>query len=203
VTALKIYLSGEGRNELGFRVRHEVYQQPEDGPGVVEALLFAVALTEFEIVGAMQWNKIVKYEAYKGPRPARNEARTVLGLALDARRAGADVLAFLRDQDGHPERTSIIQDAIATAESQFAPLKVVGHTPVQVLEAWMLALLGEHGSEAWSRTKAQKLLAQRGKSTTAEMVEIVQGALPSCELPADAKSLRLWLDRAKKVLGQH
>lgn len=71
-----------------------------------------------------------------------------------------------------------------------------------MLEAWIAALAGEKRSEAMGRdslTGALVRLGIGGKDTGA-MVERVDSAELD-GLPADAMSLRAWLDRARRVLG--
>ena len=75
---------------------------------------------------------------------------------------------------------------------------MVGGTAVEAIEGWILALLGERDSESHSRPKIQ--LEQRHDiGTTEKMVAVTQVA-DLDRTPADAVSLRSWLERAEKCL---
>src|SRR5690606_2728215 len=82
----RVFLGGEGPNELGSLARDPSYQPADPEPGVLETLLRSVERDGWEVAGAVTWKRIVKYKA-KGPMNA--EKRNVLGLALDAERAEA------------------------------------------------------------------------------------------------------------------
>jgi len=59
-------------------------------------------------------------------------------------------------------------------------------------------LTGEAGTESLGKNKAQRLLAERSISTTAEMVTEVLATRP---IPEDATHLRSWLAQAKQALA--
>jgi hypothetical protein len=204
MSALLVFLGGEGRNELGSWAGDPAHQS-DDEPGVIKALLLRTRPDGWKILGAQVWKSIRKYTPH-GSFPAdlrRNirsshETQAVLGLVLDAKERGAQVVAFVRDQDDDPDRATIIAKAIDRARSHFSDIRVVGDTAVPVLEAWILALMGETGSEALGKAKAQRLLAARGVASTEKMVNEVLANRP---VPEDATHLHSWLAQANTALA--
>jgi len=204
MSALLVYLGGEGRNELGSWSGDPPYQN-DDEPGVIKALLQRTRTDGWRILGAQEWKRIRKYtDSVRVPSDTRrlirgsHEERAVLGLVLDAKERGAQVVVFVRDQDDDPDRAAIVARAIELARASLSDIRVVGDTAVPVLEAWILAMMGETGTESIGKAKAQRLLADIGITTTAKMVGEV---LPNRPLPADATHLRSWLEQAKAALA--
>jgi hypothetical protein len=197
VSAAKVYLGGEGQNELGSRCGHPAYQS-DDSPGVLEALLRRVRAHGWEVTGACKWCDIRKLRA-KGPSP--REEQSVLGLVLEAKRAGADILAFTRDADDDQDRPRIVREAIKKAQNEWPTVAIVGATAIPVLEGWILALLGERGTEKLGKTAAQKALVARGfpAKQTQPMVDAALAADLQA-IPKDAESLHAWLERASEAL---
>ena len=204
MSAVLVFLGGEGRNELGSWAGYPAYQS-DDEPGVIKALLLRTRPDGWRILGAHVWMNIRKYTDH-GRLPAdprrlirgSHEERAVLGLVLDAKERGAQVVAFVRDQDDDPDRTGIIAKAIERARAHFSSIQVVGNTAIPALEAWILATMGETGTESLGKTKVQKLLADRGVTTTAKMVGEVLANRP---VPEDATHLHSWLSQAKIALA--
>jgi hypothetical protein len=136
MSAVLVFLGGEGRNELGGWAGDPVHRKDEE-LGVIEALLARTRPDGWQILGAHVWKNIRKYAAY-GRYPAdvrrlihgSHEERAVLGLVLDAKERGAQVVAFVRDQDDDPDRSEIIAKAIERAHAHFSDIKVVGDTAV-------------------------------------------------------------------------
>ncbi|MDX2053890.1 MAG: hypothetical protein SFV15_15925 [Polyangiaceae bacterium] len=190
-----VYLGGEGRNELGGRALAAPYDDSKE-IGLIEALLRRVQETGWVVLGAKTWCKLVKLRV-KPPAPA--DERNVLALALDAKRAQARVLAFVRDADDSAERVRIIEAATAKAEQMYPEVAIIGGTAVPVLEAWVLAMLGEFRTEKFSKTAAQSQTRVRGFQNTKAMVQIAQGVALSA-IPEDAESLNQWLARARETL---
>ena len=197
MSGAKVFLGGEGKNELGSRYGDPVYQSDES-PGVIEALLRRVRPHGWTVMGARRWREIHKLRA-KGPTP--NDEQNVLGLALEARRAGANVLAFTRDADDDHQRPRLIAEAIRLARQQNPAVSIVGAAAVPVLEAWILALQGESGTESMGKAAAQKRLIEKGieAKNTQAMVDVVTKADINA-LPKDAESLRGWLANAANAL---
>lgn len=194
----KIFLCGEGSNELGSRVGHRAYQS-DDRPGVLHALLTRVQPTGWEVGGAREWTNIRKFRTGGA---SHNDTHNVLGAVLDAKEAGCDVLAFSRDLDKDRDRGSAIEEGIRRAPSAFAsPPKVIGGIAVPTLEGWILALLQERQTEDLTPKRAGEALKNKGvKPKDGEaMVRIVEQADLNT-LPDDAASLSTWLKRANDVL---
>jgi len=192
-----VFLGGEGRNELGSWSGHPPYQD-SSFPGVIETLLRRVQDEGWQVVGAAKWIDIRKLRA-TGPTP--NEERNVLGLVLEAKRAGSRVLAFVRDADDDRQRPKTIDDAIVKSKEAYPEIEVIGGTAIPVLEAWILALLGEHHTESLGKAAAQTKLTKKGiedKDTKAMVEAITDSNIRN--LPADANSLNRWLRTAEDVL---
>jgi hypothetical protein len=196
---VKVFLSGEGRNELGSRSGDPVYQSDEE-PGVLHALLTRVRASGWEVGGACNWRKIRKYRASAAPH---EDTHNVLGIALDATEAGCEVLAFSRDVDNDSARQQAVDDGLALIPQTFADAPgVIGGVAVPKLEGWILALLGVRGTEALSPKRAEQDLAVKSaarKKDGRAMVRIVEDA-DLARIPPDAASLHTWLDRARAVL---
>jgi hypothetical protein len=194
----KIFLGGEGQNELGSRYGEPVYQC-DDRPGVLQALLARIKPEGWTVIGACKWCKIRKYRA-SGKSP--KEEHSVLGLALEAKRAGADILAFVRDADDDKERPRHIASAVAKAEMEYPEVAIVGEPAIQVLEAWILAMKGVNGSESLGKVAAQKRLVETGipSKDTRAMVAVVADTVLDA-IPPDAASLHRWIGKAREVLA--
>jgi hypothetical protein len=199
VSAVGVFLGGEGLNELGSRCREPVYQN-DDVPGVIQALLFRVRPKGWNVIGACKWSYIRKLRA-QGRTPG--DQQNVLGLVYEARRAKADVVAFCRDADNDPNRLRVIADAVSKAHTDFPGIAIAGTAAVPALEGWILALLGESGTENLSKASAQTRLRNRnvGDKDTQAMVEIVSNASMD-QIPRDAASLRDWLVQAERALPE-
>lgn len=193
---MRVFLAGEGRDELGDWMHPPQYRRRPPDPGLLEALLRRVADDRFTVVDARVWHTIKKFKAGQHARP---ETRNVLGLMLEAEEAGCDVLVFVRDKDGDDEREEDIGAGIRLlTEGEHAPL-VVGGCAVQEIEAWLLALLGERGSER--HAQAKEVLARGHRIAGLPLkVAVVEGADLDA-IPADARSLRAWIDAARGVFA--
>jgi hypothetical protein len=192
-----VFLCGEGRNELGSRCGHPAYQTDAE-PGVLHALLQRIEASGWEVGGARDWTSIRKYKAGAAHRDTHN----VLGVALDAKEASCDVLAFSRDVDNDPMRKDAVEEGIRRIPETFAAAPaVIGGVAVPTLEAWILALLGERHTEDLTTKRAALRLEEKGVASKdgRAMVRIVENA-DLDELPRDAASLAAWLARAAAVL---
>ena len=120
---------------------------------------------------------------------------------MEAKRAEAKALAFVRDADDDRNRPKVIVDAICRAKEMFPEIDIVGGTAIPVLEAWILAMRGEHGTEKLRKAAAEKRLEEKGmaRKDTRAMVEAAAAVVPE-EIPKDAESLRAWLASAADVL---
>lgn len=199
---MKVVLGGEGSNELGGRANPHPYQT--DDRGVLEALLRRVRPDGWQVVDAIAWKRIRKFRA--GDH-ADAEERNVRGLVLAAKERSADVVAFSRDADGdgpqHRQRCDAVSAGIAWARENFPDgPAVIGGMAIRMLESWVLASLGEHGTEALRREGLAAALKHQQipeKDTRAMVARIDDANLAM--LPPDATSLRSWLERAGAVLG--
>lgn len=194
---LKVFLGGEGNNDIGARW----YRPMGDQPGVVEVLLRKVRATGWHVAGARSWQAIRKYRAGGALGKADHEdARNVLGLVLHAYEDACEMLAFVRDHDGDDLREREIHrilDGIAGlgfAEEYRYKLAIVGGVARPKLEGWMLCLLGVAGTDQMSRARVDRELAAARVElkATDQYVEIAE----SCVLPTGDGSLPTWLARA-------
>lgn len=193
-------MAGEGPNELGSWASNS---PPEhDGfPGVIESLLHKVSSTGWQVGGAVLWKKIRKYRT---KQPSMHEERNVMGAALEARKSGCKVLAFIRDRDGakNKDRQQAVERGIARIrEERIGPVEVIGGMAIERLESWMCALLKKTGTEKMGLKQTNNFLEERGvhNKKTADYTEVVEHA--DLEgVSADAGSLRTWMDAARAAL---
>jgi hypothetical protein len=195
VRKVKVFLSGEGSNELGSRYGHRSFQSDER-PGVLSALLSRVQASGWEIGGAREWRSIRKYKV-RGS--THQDTLNVLGAALDAKEEGCDVLAFSRDADKDPGRREAVDQGIARASEAIpgAP-PIIGGVAVPTLEGWILALLEVRATETLTPKRAEQTLSEKGVASKDghAMVQVVENA-DLGKIPPDAASLRTWLGRAE------
>ncbi|WP_437939418.1 hypothetical protein [Sorangium sp. So ce341] len=194
----RVFLVGEGENELGSRAGAPAYQSDKH-PGVLFTLLSRVQPNGWVVGGAREWKSIRKYQA-RGA--AHEDTHHVLGAALDAKEAGCDILAFSRDIDRDPARREAIAEGIRRVSSSLSsPPEVIGGVAAPALEGWILALLGEKATEELSPLRAQAMLAAKGMMPDdgAAMVRVAEDADLDA-VPPDATSLGEWLARARAVL---
>lgn len=194
---IRIFLAGEGKNELGGRIGHPSFQNPKQR-GVLETLLRKVRENGWEIGGIRQWSQIRKYKA-RGI--VDEEARAVLGAALDAREAQCQILAFCRDKDKDGSRGAAITNGMQNVGDS---LDVIGGLAIPTLEGWMLALLRQAKTELLTPKQAEKRLAELGvaEKDTDAMVQAAENASLD-DVPKDAESLLNWLNQAKTVMTRH
>jgi hypothetical protein len=121
---------------------------------------------------------------------------------LDAREAGAQVLAFVRDSDGDEQRVEDITAAIRAHESEGSSPDVIGGAAVPLLEGWLLSMQGEAGAERLSKAAAQRRFLEKNGvlKDTLKAAQIVQEADLS-RIPSNSSSLLAWLEMAKKVFA--
>jgi len=194
---VRVFLGGEGPNELGGRAGDPVYADV-NRPGVVEALLRRAQPDGWEVAGARAWKSIRKLRI--GPQ-RHADTHNVLGLVLDAKEADCGVLAFTRDRDNDTGRVKAVQEGIELARSHFPGVGVIGGVPIPKLEAWILALMGEHKTEELRTAAAVDRLELRGVGAkdTATMVGVVEAA-DLGKLPKDAEGLCAFVERSRDVL---
>jgi hypothetical protein len=189
---VKVFLSCEVPDELGDWLHPPQYRSKPQALGILEALLRKLAAADFSVTGARAWKRIRKFRFND---PLHAETQNVLGLMIEAEEAGADVLVFVRDHDGYPDRQLDIEEGIRRSrQGDFKPA-VVGGVAVQEVEAWILALLGEHRSEGHADAKAV-LEKKHHIADCAAKVAVIEGA-DLARLPDDAASLQAWLNEAR------
>ena len=186
---MRVFLSGEGPDDLGGWYDEPQYRSDPPRMGVIEALLRNVSSVDFTIVDARVWKRIRKFKAGKHAQP---ETRNVLGLMLEAEEARCDVLVFVRDQDGYADRQASIEAGILQANDGGYEPALVGGVAIQEIEAWILALLGERNTERHADAKAV-LLKKHTITNCAEKVAAVESA-DRDKIPEDAVSLLAWLE---------
>lgn len=186
---MKIFLAGEGRDELGFWFdRPDQYRDEKNSPGLIEALLTALEI-EFLVEEGRQWKQILKYEA--GDHRTK-EMKNVLGAVQEALDRECEALVFVRDVDSVPSREHEIKEAIDDAKKKFPELLVCGGVAIRKIEAWILALHGERDSER--HAKPEDILSEKyGIAKRAQKVAAVTKAALE-RIPNDAKSLLDWIE---------
>jgi hypothetical protein len=192
---IRVFLAGEGKNELGGRIGPPAFHKPEKR-GALEALLLRVRANGWEIGGAREWKSYRKFRA-RGVIDA--EAHAVVGAALDAREAECHVLAFCRDQDKDEDRNTAIAKGMQCAGD--SP-RLIGGVAIPTLEGWILGLLAEEKTESLSPKQAAKRLVELGvpEKDTDAMVAVIENAEMN-KVPADAESLRNWLLQARTAMS--
>lgn len=217
---MRVFLAGEGKTELGryalskeyVKVDHEggpsvrskKHTPTNDEVGVLEAIVRRHC-RDLEIVGAELWKtkgtkkKVPKLKVGRGMSGA--EMQTVRGLALRAEKDKAQVLVFTRDRDGDKARERDVEAGLAEARRENPSLRIVGGVATEMIECWLLALLGDYRSQTCHDPKGE--LAKRHQVTSVQqMVDRVRSArLDEGAVPADAESLRTWLQQAREALG--
>jgi hypothetical protein len=186
---MKVFLAGEGKDELGDWFHHPSYRTGNDAPGLIEALLHKLGV-DVQVANGRRWKDIAKYAA--GSKRSR-ENKNVLGAAQEALDLKCEALIFVRDLDGEPSRRAEIKQGLVEAAEKFPGLTVCGGVAAQQIEAWILALLGHHGSASHSDSKVA--LRAHGLETRAQKIDAVANA-DLARVPPDAESLKEWLDSA-------
>lgn len=201
---IRVFLAGEGRNELGSRAGHPSYHSP-DQPGLLESLLVRVREGGWHVVGARSWKDLRKLEARRAsPRFAPNEAEQIARLLLHAEEAGAHVVAFVRDGDEAPqERREAMCAGIEQGQGLIDErLQVVAEVAIPKLEAWVLAMRGHPRTETLTAARVDALFAEEGLAakSTEGMVRVVCECQDLATIPEDARGLWAWIDAAREAL---
>jgi hypothetical protein len=199
MVAVKVWLGGEGPSELGTRA------DGGDEPGVIEALLVNIEPRGWVVDGAQRWKYIRKYRAGHALRGGANheDIHNLLGLALSARDAGCEILAFTRDVDADEDRAAAIARGIALATDMFDTLVVVGGVARPAIEGWILACARARDSDSMSR--ARTLAELRGREIDAKSAAAYVAIVEACDLdrlPPGCASLSDWISNARTQLGR-
>jgi ferritin-like protein len=195
---LRIFLAGEGTNDIGSYAKERPYHDARD-TGVVGALLQKVVdrvgANAWEIVGGVAWKHLRKMKV-----GARGEGANVAAAAFHARdrEHAADVLVFVRDTDGDLNRRAALEAGLA--KEDFGVV-VVGGLADPCLEAWILALHGERGVERARQGYVERRAEALGlpAKETRAYVDAVE-ACTLTDIPEDAKDLRRWISDLEGVL---
>lgn len=195
---LRILLAGEGANELGGWDGQPAWRD-KNRPGVLEALLRRVQADGWEIVEAIRWKDIRKFQARRG---LDAEMRNVLGLMLTADELECDAVVFSRDLDALEEREDSVNAGLQQAAELFPEgPQAIGGIAIRKLESWLIALSGRTRSQDTREAQIEEIFSDLGikLKDTAAMVRLVEEANLS-RIPKDAKSLHDWLNKARTVL---
>jgi hypothetical protein len=198
---IRVILAGEGKNELGSFAVEAPFRGNNPEPGVVEALLRQIRPDGWQVVDAILWKNIPKLRVGIG---GKGEGLNVRRALHHAKKRGCDVLAFTRDRDkakfAHREKEIEATLDALRSEGAAAPA-IIGGVAIEKLESWLAALSGVQTSEDLRRPEEK--LAELGidDKDTAAMVRFVEDTGLG-NVPADALSLRRWLDRARNILGE-
>lgn len=190
----KVFLAGEGPNDLGGWSGDPAYVDPSVR-GAIEALLLQIQPEGWQVCGGVNWKRIRK--AKSGESKAA-ETRNVLGAALQAKEAGADVLVLLRDRDWIPQREKDLATGIRDATARYPQVRIGGGIAIELLESWLLAIGGQAQSEA--ATDAKTSAANLGLRDTQSKVSHIE----TCGLgkvAKDAASLRAWIGSVRAALS--
>jgi hypothetical protein len=200
MTEVKVWLGGEGKNELGDR------DQPSGTRiGALEALLRKLAATGWRVDGTTVWKDIRKFTAVGarktgGAGSNHGDVQNVLGLVLHASEAGCEIVAFCRDTDADAERAEAIDIGMAQAHAAFSTIAIIGGPSKPALEGWMLALTGQRDSDEMSRAAVNRKLGSLPLKDTESYVAIINDA-DLAKLPPGCDSLRSWIESGRKVLA--
>jgi hypothetical protein len=197
---VKVFLGGEGKNDIGTRAQTPMGDQP----GVIEVLLRKLRPDGWRVAGAIEWKSIRKYRAGAARRRVDHaDAHNVDALVQRAYEEACEMLVFVRDVDDEPSRAVALRQLLATPNlgDQPYPLHIAGGIAQPTLEAWILHLRGVANTDALSKAGAERKLAELGiePKSSAAYLEIVEACDP---LPTGAGSLCEWLERARTSFAQ-
>jgi hypothetical protein len=197
---LKVFLGGEGKNDIGTRCDRPMGDQP----GVVETLLRRVRASGWHVAGARSWRLIRKYRAGAARKRAdHDDVHNVLGLVLEAYENACEMLVFVRDRDREELREQAIRrvlETIATfgfAEEYRYELAIVGGVPKPKLEGWILCLLGVAGTDRMTTARVDREVASL--PVVAKSTEHYVAIAESATLPPPEGSLANWLAHADET----
>lgn len=201
---IKVFLAGEGPNELGGWSKERIYRDERPWLGVLESLARHVVPTGWEVRDAMVWKDIPKLVV--GTRGKGIERKTLLAARLHAMESGCDVVLFSRDRDGPKkdkhEREREIEAVLAELDGDDGAVTVAGAVCIERLESWLLALTGRSRTEELGDDKVDLELEELGvpKKDTRRMLELIDRH-GLAAVPPDAASLRTWMERVVAALA--
>ena len=198
---MKVFLGGEGPNDIGDWYGYPYHQGERPRHGVVGILLQKVNGEGWEVGGAVAWKRLRKLRV---GQHGKAEVRNVQALMLKAREAGCDVVAFVRDRDRDRDRQRTVEQGIAQAAQRYPDgPQIVGGMAIEKLESWIVAMSGKSGSESMREQRLRTTLAQLGLDwkSTGQYADFAEAAELE-QLPGDARSLQAWLKQAAEALDQ-
>lgn len=206
----KVYLAGEGNNELGSWARGVPYQDGST-PGVLETLLKKVKDSGWQVVYGKKWKDIHKYKADENQDEddLKGDEQSVYRACLEAEENGFNILAFSRDIDGrqktHLKRMSDMEKGLSRAQTDFPSIGIIGGCARPTIEGWVLAFSGVRRTETFSKDKANTMLidklSEKGITSqqTQDLVDFIK-LYDRTGVADDAECLNLWLNKAKDIL---
>ena len=194
----KVFLAGEGANELGSWAKKPPYQDDSES-GVLKALLQKIKNDGWQVSGAIRWKNIIKFQA---GHHMGHEERNVLGACLRAIEKNCSIIAFSRDADADESRQERIGKGIKAAYERFnTKIGIIGGCAVPCIEGWILAFLGMTQTEEFASSKACDSLKREvgNEPNTKQMVQII-ARTDMKNIAHDARALKEWLKTAQHIL---
>src|SRR5207253_2222170 len=105
VEVMRILRAISEKTQILIATHSPLVDQSNARPGVLHLLLEKVQPTGWEVTAARTWASIRKVRV---GRSEHRDEHNVLAIALDAKEAGCDVLAFSRDRDRDYEREAAV-----------------------------------------------------------------------------------------------
>jgi hypothetical protein len=198
MASVKVWLGGEGPNEIGDRNRNGGTRR-----GALEALLLRLEEAGWEVAGGAQWKSLRRYRAGAARgKVSHEDERNVIKLALQAKERGCEVVAFSRDVDVDHRREEAVDEGIEKAQAAYEGLAIIGGVAKPAIEGWILALHGIRDTDRLSRAKAKTALEEQDVSlkSTEDYVAVAETADLE-KLPSGCDSLCTWIRRAREELG--
>lgn len=192
---MKIYVAGEGRHEVGkWEESEERWSISDRGNGVLYEL-FSKSGRRGDVIAGTNWKNVRKYRAGDHATP---EQRTLKGLAVDARRRGAELVLWARDSDHKPVRekelVAMQNELRATCAGT---MTICGGVAEPAIEAWIITLAKKHANpDSLTTAKAETLANQHGFASGDKMIAVIeQNDLDASLSP----SLQNWLKQLELI----
>ena len=168
---MKAFVAGEGPHEIGkWSEPHEYRSTSMRSDGVLAEVVRK--RHDVTVVGGCLWKQVRKFKA---GNHASAEERTLRGIMLHAEESDADVVFWVRDSDGDPDRVKDLRDSESRVRSDHPDLRLHGLCAEPCIEAWVVGMPGKHASpETMSAPALKKLAAKHSIGTEAEMLEVVR-----------------------------
>lgn len=185
--SLKVFLVGEGPNDIGRWSVDKTYRDSKSGDGVIGALARRQVEEGWHVEEGRAWKKLSVFKVGGGLDV--DEKRFSIAKQL-MREAGCDVLLYARDVDSDEDRKALLV-SLREANTDVG-LAVVD----PCVEGWLLELRGERKKHGWTKAGSQKAL---GDLTTSEMESIVSRW--DCKTEHLSEDLRRWLADVARLLA--